>query len=104
MLSNTSMAAGNHTITLTKTYGACTQSVTRNCGEFGAGDAAFRCRPAVCLRRADDGEFPDHTPGAVSWAWAFDYNPYSYDNYQNLTYGGPAISNSYAEIRTTRCN
>jgi gliding motility-associated-like protein len=41
--------------------------------------------------------FLDHTPGAVQWQWAFDYNPYSYNNYQNYTYGGPAISTVYGE-------
>ena len=97
-LSKSGMAAGNHTITLTNTYGACTQSVTRNITV----NAAPVMPPFDAVQQSACGapmtvNFLDHTPGAVSWAWAFDYNPYSYDNYQNLTYGGPAISNVYGE-------
>ena len=87
-------SAGNHTITLTNTYGSCTQSVTRTV----AVNAAPVMPPFDAVQQSSCGapltvNFTDHTPGAVQWAWAFVYNPYSY--YQNLTYGGPTNSFQY---------
>ena len=97
-LSYSFTAAGNHTIALTNTYGACTQSVTHG---FTV-NAAPVMPPFDAVQQSACGapmtvNFLDHTPGAVQWQWAFDYNPYSYNNYQNYTYGGPAISTVYGE-------
>jgi gliding motility-associated-like protein len=97
-LTNSFTAAGNHTITLTNTYGACTQSVTRS---FTV-NAAPVMPPFDAVEQSACGapmtvNFLDHTPGAVQWAWAFNYNPYSYGGYQNLTYGGPSNSYYYPE-------
>ena len=97
VLGETWGAAGNHTITLTNTYGSCTQSVTRT---FAVNSAPVM-PPFDAVQQSSCGapetvNFTDHTPGAVQWAWAFAYNPYSYDNYQNLTYGGPSISYPYS--------
>ena len=95
-LSESYTTAGNHTITLTNTYGGCTQSVTR---AFTV-NAVPVMPPFDAVQQSACGapmtvNFQDHTPGAVQWQWAFDYNPYS--SYQNYTAGGQAISTVYGE-------
>ena len=93
-LSKSFTTTGNHTITLTNTYGGCTQSVTRT---FTV-NATPVIPPFDAVQQSACGapvtvNFLDHTPGAAQWQWAFDYNPYS--AYQNYTAGGPAISTVY---------
>lgn len=95
-LSQAFAAAGNHTIALTNTYGACTQSATHT---FTV-NAAPVMPPFDAVQQSACGapmtvNFLDHTPGAVSWLWAFDYNPFA--TFQNYTSGGPAISTVYGE-------
>ncbi len=98
-LSNSFIAAGNHMITLTNTYGACTQSVTRN---FMV-NAAPVMPPFDMVQQSLCGapmvvNFLDHTPGAVSWAWVFDYE--SYVQSPDIFTGGPANFITYGEDGT----
>jgi gliding motility-associated-like protein len=89
-------AAGSHSITLTNTYGVCTQTVTRT---FTV-NATPVMPPFDAVQQSACGapmtvNFLDHTPGAVQWQWVFVYNPYNqYPDYSN---GGPAISTVYGE-------
>jgi gliding motility-associated-like protein len=87
---------GSHSIQLTNTYGTCTQSVTH---PFVVNTAPVM-PPFDAVQQSACGapmtvNFLDHTPGAVQWQWAFQYNAYS--SYQNYTDGGPAISTVYGE-------
>jgi len=69
---------GNHTITLNNTFGTCPQSVSKQISVkdlpapngFTA-DIMGKCGSPVAVN------FKDPTPGAVKWAWDFNYNYYS---------------------------
>ena len=91
---------GAHTITLTGIYGACRSVVTRTVNVIAPPpippfDAALqgKCGAPVTVN------FLDHTPGAIKWAWIFDYNastPYPQDS----VFGGPANSILYGNNQT----
>ena len=82
-------------MTLTDDFGACSQSLSK---PFTVGavpvpvpfdmNVSGKCGPPETVN------FLDHTPGAVSWVWNFDYQP-GYPNQQNTTKGGPANSTVY---------
>jgi gliding motility-associated-like protein len=95
-LSNSFSTTGNHTITLTNSYGVCMQSVTRS---FAVNPAPVM-PPFDAVQQSACGapvtvNFLDHTPGAVAWAWVFEYE--SYIQFPNITTGGPANSTIYGE-------
>ena len=69
---------GNHTITLNNTFGTCPQSVSKQVSvkdlpaptAFTA-DIMGKCGSPVAVN------FKDQTPGAVKWAWDFNYYYYN---------------------------
>ncbi|HEX9509280.1 MAG TPA: PKD domain-containing protein [Puia sp.] len=70
---------GTHTITLNNTFGTCPQSASKQISVkdlpapngFSA-DIAGKCGSPVAVN------FKDPTPGAVKWAWDFNYNYYNH--------------------------
>jgi PKD repeat protein len=67
-------SAGTHTISLSNLYGTCPQMLTKNITV----NAVPAMPPFDAVLSTPCGEpvtvnFLDHTPGAVKWAWIFNY-------------------------------
>ena len=84
---------GTHTITLSNVYGTCPQSVTKS---FTVNPVPVpvpftqvlngKCGAPVTV------DFTDHTPGAVGWAWIFNWTG---TPIQDTVKGGPSNSDVY---------
>jgi gliding motility-associated-like protein len=92
-------AAGTHTVTEVDYFGACQRSVSHTVNvnalpAIPAFDAVVQnsCGAPVTVK------FLDHTPGAVNWSWAFNYNYYTGN--QVTVSGGPANSFQYNSNQT----
>lgn len=67
-------AAGTHTVTLTNTFGTCTESVSKQISVKELPDLkGFIAAPAGFCGAPMAVAFKDTTPGAVKWNWNFDY-------------------------------
>ncbi len=65
-------SAGTHTVTLTNTYGTCTESVLKQIQVNDVPDLrGFIAQPAGFCGAPMAVSFKDTTPGAVKWNWSF---------------------------------
>lgn len=95
-LTYTFSSAGTHTVTLTNTFGGCTQSLSKqvlvnalpNLTGFDAIPEG-KCGPPATI------DFTDHTPGATAWQWSFYYSPYALPPIINAT--TQKASNTYQD-------
>ncbi|BAV07178.1 gliding motility-associated C-terminal domain-containing protein [Filimonas lacunae] len=93
---------GNHTISLTNTFGTCIQTITKTVTvQASPNTTGFitdyqRCDPTMTLH------VKDTTAGAVKWEW---YNNYNYTNFPNttqeFTFSYPSHNNYSISLRVS---